>query len=127
MARVVLDASAVLAALNGEPGSAEVEAVIGRSVISAVNLAEVVGKLSDVGLTEEQIGATLAGLGCEIAPFDAGAAIRTGLLRRVTYRQGLSLGDRACLSLGEREGAPVLTADRAWSQLDVPIDIRVIR
>ena len=32
---------------------------------------------------------------------------------------GLSLGDRACIALGHRSGLPVLTADTAWTALDL--------
>lgn len=127
MAEVVLDASAVLAALKGEPGAEAVEAVVGRALLGAVNLAEVVGKLTDFGLDEVQAQSAVAALGCEIVAFDADLAVRTGLFRRLTHRQGLSLGDRACLALAERESLEVLTTDRAWSQLNVPINIRVLR
>ncbi len=41
--------------------------------------------------------------------------------------RGLSLGDRICLALAEREGLPVYTADPHWADLPLGIDIRVIR
>jgi len=40
---------------------------------------------------------------------------------------GLSLGDRACLALALREQAPVLTGDRAWSKVDVGVEVVLIR
>ena len=46
----VLDASAVLAYLHGEPGAGAVaEALTGTSVVSAVNWAEVLSKFADEG------------------------------------------------------------------------------
>ena len=48
-------------------------------------------------------------------------------LRSVTRHAGLSLGDRACLALGDRLGCPVVTADRVWASLDVGVAIVVIR
>ena len=40
---------------------------------------------------------------------------------------GLSLGDRACLALAQARGLPTLTADRAWRELRIGVDIEVIR
>jgi PIN domain nuclease of toxin-antitoxin system len=37
------------------------------------------------------------------------------------------LGARACLALARVVGAPAMTANRAWSGLDVGIEIRAIR
>ena len=54
-------------------------------------------------------------------------AVDAGLLREQTREQGLSLGDRACLALGIRENVPVLTADRAWAQLDLDVSVRLVR
>jgi ribonuclease VapC len=39
----------------------------------------------------------------------------------------LSLGDRACLTLAIERNLSVLTADRAWAGLGLPIDIHLIR
>jgi ribonuclease VapC len=46
--------------------------------------------------------------------------------RRIRH-YGLSLGDRACLALAMELKLPVVTADRAWIDLDLGIDICVIR
>jgi PIN domain nuclease of toxin-antitoxin system len=35
------------------------------------------------------------------------------------------LGDRACLDLGRRRGLPVLTADTAWTALDLGPGVEV--
>jgi PIN domain nuclease of toxin-antitoxin system len=123
-----LDASALLALLHGEPGHEEVaRALAARAVISAVNLAEVVGKLAEAGMPEESIREALEGLELDVVAFDRGLAYRAGLLRPATRALGLSLGDRACLALaafGEREA---LTADRSWGSLDLGIPVRQIR
>ena len=127
MKAAVLDATALLALLHDEPGAEVVAEALPHSSISTVNLAEVIGKLVDSGLPEEDIRTALAGLGIEVIPFDDDLAYRTGLLRNVTSPYGLSLGDRACLALGLRLGQPVLTADRIWATLKVGVKIRVIR
>jgi PIN domain nuclease of toxin-antitoxin system len=51
----------------------------------------------------------------------------TGFLRPATSEYGLSLGDRACLALGQQLGQPVLTADRMWKTLKLDVEIRMIR
>lgn len=127
MKETVLDATALLALLQEEPGAETVAEAIPQSSISAINLAEVVGKLVDAGMPEEAVRTALAGLGIEVIPFDEDLAYRTGLLRPLTRPYGLSLGDRACLALGQRLGQPVLTADRVWASLKVGVKVRVIR
>jgi ribonuclease VapC len=44
---IVLDASTLLAFVQREPGGAKVQAMLGASVISAVNFTEVLNKLFD--------------------------------------------------------------------------------
>jgi PIN domain nuclease of toxin-antitoxin system len=69
----------------------------------------------------------LAAMGLDVVAHDAALAMRTGELRPLTRRLGLSLADLACLALAEREQSYVLTADRAWSKVTLGLDIRVIR
>lgn len=127
MSSVVLDPSALLALLQGEPGAERWEGVVEDAVISAVNLSEVVAKLADAGMLEEDIRAALDPLGLEVVQFDAAQAYRAGLLRPATRPLGLSLGDRACLALAISRGLPVLTADQAWKTLQLGVEVRVMR
>ena len=126
----VLDASALLALLYQEPGSDRVaDAVDQGAAISAVNLAEVVARLSDSGVQEAIIGSMLAPLEIEVFDFDIPAAYRTGVLRPVTRTAGLSLGDRACLALARHLGVPALTTDGSWAGVEdaVGVTVHVIR
>lgn len=124
---VVLDTSAVLAALWGEAGAAQVEPHLPGATISAVNLAELIAKLIDRGADPGQVDAVLDGLGLVVQPFDAAQARTAGDLRRKTRAAGLALADRACLALAATLGQPVLTADRVWGGLDVGTDVHLIR
>ena len=124
---VVLDASALLAMLNDEPGGDHVVTVLPLAMISTVNLSEVVAKLAEHGMPEPVIQSALEGLGLRVIDFDRAMAYRCGMLRSMTKTLGLSLGDRACIALGMQRDTAVVTADRAWSQLDLGIDVRVIR
>jgi ribonuclease VapC len=114
----VLDASALLALLQGEPGADLVADLLARSVISAVNLSEVMAKLTDHGMPAEAARAMLDRLPMAVHPFDREAAYAAGQLRRNTRGAGLSLGDRACLALAQQFGVAAVTADRAWASLD---------
>jgi len=127
VSRVVLDASAVLALLNGEPGQEVVAESIPEAVLGAVNLSEVVAKLGEKGMPEEAIATAMAGLEIEILPFDEASAYEAARLRGPTRSLGLSLGDRACLALGRQLSLPTLTTDKNWSKVDLGIEVRVIR
>lgn len=126
----VLDASAIIAFLRDEPGAAVVrQAIDGRAVVSAVNLAEVLGKLLDKGVAQEATQLAVSALNLEVIDLDAQAAHATAWLRPLTRHLGLSLGDRACLALAQAIDAVVLTADRPWLALceTLKLDIRSIR
>ena len=124
----VLDASAILAQLQGEPGANIVEAVGSSSVISSVNWAEVLQKVIAQGSREtEDVRRDLESAGLQILPFTVEDAEYTAQLCLNARRAGLSLVDRACLSLAHRLRLPALTADRAWSALDLEIEVRLIR
>lgn len=127
--RVVLDASALLAGLNGEPGADRVAAALDFAVMSAVNFAEVAGSLARGGNRPDDVRAILRALACTVMPADEEIAIDVGLMRALTDRAGLSLGDRFCLALGRRLQAPVLTADRQWALIanDVGVKVELIR
>ncbi len=123
----VLDASALLAYLQREPGHDRVAAVLPRSVISAVNWTEVIGKTHSAGLQTEDLLDSLASLGLTVEPFSSTQAEIAGRLLERTRPLGLSLADRACLALATDRGEVAHTADRAWLRLRPEIDIEAIR
>jgi PIN domain nuclease of toxin-antitoxin system len=124
----VLDASALIALMYQESGSAVVEQAIDEgAAISTVNVAEVAAKLNDAGMDDDAVREALDALDIEVHTFDRVQAYRSGLMRAQTKSSGLSLGDRACLALAAELGLPAVTADRAWAGLAVGVTIRVIR
>lgn len=127
MSEYILDASALLALLNNEKGADFVQKLLPASSISSVNLAEVITRLSAVGMPEDEIREVMALLGLEVLPFDVELAFQAGFLIPFTRSYGLSLGDRACLSLARLTGSTALTADQVWVDLDLGIDIKLIR
>jgi PIN domain nuclease of toxin-antitoxin system len=130
--RAVLDASAVLAFLQEEPGTEEVESRLDGSVLPSVNLAEVLARITadatDDDAAEETIG-TLHDLGVHIEPiFSPAHAATAARLHRTARHLGLSLGDRACLAVTAHAPAEryALTADQAWTRLPAETDITVV-
>jgi ribonuclease VapC len=129
----VLDASALLAYLRDEPGADRVaDAVATGAAISTVNLGEVLSRVADRDADPAQVARQMTDRGLldgaiAVEPFTTADAIEVARLRPLTRELGLSLGDRACLALARRLHAPALTADSAWSQLDLPLELRQIR
>lgn len=123
----VLDASAVLALLFAEPGAERVADVIAEgAVISTINLSEVAARLVRHGQEPEK---TLAPVSEQVSvePFTPEDALTAAKLSPLTAPKGLSLGDRACLALAKRLTARAVTAERAWAQLEVDVQIELIR
>ncbi len=126
-ARFVLDSSAILAVVFGEPGEDRAATLVTNGLVSTVNLSEAAAKMNERGFEDGQTRLLLGALGFEIADFGAEDAFDAGRLRAATRAAGLSFGDRACLALALREGLPVATADRAWTGLDLGVAVEVIR
>ena len=128
MNRIVLDASALLAILNQEPGADKLTPqLLSTAACGTVNLAEVQGKLVDRGLSPDDAWeATLTPIREAMAFIPEHARLAGSLIAK-TRPLGLSLGDRACLALGLALKAPVYTADKSWKDLKVGVRIHVIR
>lgn len=122
----VVDSSAVLAKLFKER-IAETFDFYSNALIGSVNLAEIVTKLQDSGVDDHMIDAVLAPLQLSVEPFDEAQAILAGKLRASTRSKGLSLGDRACIALAMVKGATVVTTDKAWAEMDLPVPVMLIR
>lgn len=129
MTLAVLDSSALLALLLGEPGSDRVRSVLAESALSTVNLAEIVGHFARNGAAEPDIRRVLEPLPVDPVGFDDELAFAAGLLLPATRPAGLSIGDRACLALALRLGVPALTADHSWERVAaiVGVEIDLIR
>jgi ribonuclease VapC len=130
VSRIVLDTSALLAILHGEPGAEIFTKRVGlleSATMSSVNVAEAYGKLVGRGIGIEEAWEAVTAPVPEILVFDTEQAKIAGSLLPQTRHLGLSLGDRACLALGIALKAPIYTADRAWKELKLKVPIHVIR
>lgn len=133
MPPAVLDASALLAYLRDEQGADVVaDAIAGGAAISTVNLAEVLSRAADRGGDPVQLAHQMTERGLldgaiSVESLTTADAIEVARLRPATRETGLSLGDRACLALARRLDAPALTADAAWSRLELEVELRQLR
>jgi PIN domain nuclease of toxin-antitoxin system len=118
---VVLDASAVLALMDAEPGQEAVAAVLPGALVSAVNLAE----LAERGMPAAQAHADALALGIDVVAFDGDLALDVGALQPRTRAAGLSLGDRCCLALARLNHAAVLTTEARWEPAAEAVDVKI--
>lgn len=124
----VLDASAVLTLIHNEPGADTVAAELSNAVLGTANLAEVVGKMVDAELDISRLRELLRTSGVRVEPLLEEDAEIAGALRSIDKGRSLSLGDRCCLALTLRSNpAEVLTADQVWADLDLPLQVRLLR
>ena len=125
--KVVLDASALLCLLNDEPGAGRVVEVLTRSVMGTTNLAEVVSKLRERGLSLEEVREALGGLHLDVRPLSPSQAMIIGDLRPATKPLGLSVGDRACLALALDLDAELFTTAADLASADAGVSITDVR
>jgi PIN domain nuclease of toxin-antitoxin system len=125
---IVLDASAILAIINSEPGAEKLTSeLLAKAVCSTVNLAEVQAELVSRGWpTNDAWEDATSPIGLAV-PFSQEHAKVAGRLVALTRPLGLSLVDRACLALGVCLKAPVYTAEALWGKLKLGVRIHVSR
>ena len=122
-----MDASAVLASLQGEPGADVVDAALAGSAISMINFAEVVSKLISRGMAGADAVIAARRFGARLVDADEDQAAMAGVIHAATRPAGISMADAFCLALAKRLGAAVLTSDRAWKSLDLGVEVTLIR
>lgn len=126
MSHAVLDASAILALLKSERGASKVAGVIADASVCAINQAEVISHFVHLGAPLDDVRAMLAALPYTVIAADDALAWDAGGMRSVTASAGLSLGDRFCLALAKRLGAPAFTADKAWKDVAGAVGAKVV-
>ena len=124
---VVLDASALLAFLNCEPGADMVRSALQDAIISAVNYSEILKKTIERNGSPERVSGIIRDLAVSIVPFDEAHAAAAAQLYPEAKPYGMSFADRACLSLGVMRSSGVLTAEKKMRLVTLPIRVTLIR
>jgi PIN domain nuclease of toxin-antitoxin system len=109
---VFLDASALIAVINSEPGADIVRASLVGALISAVNDSEVMKKTIERSVAVDNLHALVKSASLDIVLFDTALAEASAELYRQTKEHGMSFADRACLALGLQPNSKLLTSER---------------
>jgi ribonuclease VapC len=126
--KVVLDASALLALIQGEKGAEVIQPLLKQAVMSTINIAETLTALQRVQIIPQEALGLIIAMIETIIPFDLEQAQCVAELQPRVSHKGLSLGDRACIALGIKMHLPIYTADKAWEHLSLDnADIKIIR
>jgi ribonuclease VapC len=123
----VIDASALIAAVEREPGGEVVEPLLASATMSSLNFSEVLEHAARRGIDVREERSNVEATGLTLVAFDAAQAEIAAAMAPVTRTAGLSLADRACLALARSLGLPAITADRAWGGVSVGVSIELIR
>jgi PIN domain nuclease of toxin-antitoxin system len=127
MADVVVDASAIIAIINGESGAQKATEGARGARMSALNYCEIAGWLAERGSTATDVEGVIAPFDLTVEDFNRSRALTAGLLTAKTKGRNISLADRACIALAIELGLPAMTGDRVWRDLGLGVDIVLIR
>ena len=125
----VFDASAIVALIRSEPGHERVAELIADSgcIMSAVNFLETERRLVVLGYDPALVADALEELPIHAAPFTREMARRAAAIDGDHLTRPLSLADRACIGAALELDATLVTGDRAWSTLDLSVEVIQIR
>ncbi len=123
---VVMDSSALLALVKDEVGADQVSRALPTAIASPVIFAESVSKAANQGYDPDRVAAQLLADGLVIRSIGSENMASVIKLHRLALRN-VSLADRFCLALAMQLALPILTADRPWRDLGLPVELRYIR
>lgn len=125
----VIDASALIAFLEGEVGADVIDAEIDGAMISAVNFGEVAQHQFRSGKSRSEMERLADELGLIIIPVDYSLALDAADIREIGRSIGLSQADCICLVLAKQERSIVFTSDRSWLKIadELGVEVELIR
>ena len=124
---IVMDASAVLASILGEPGAELVDRQLRQAAVTTVNLAEILSRMAARGDSPRAVHEDLEEAGVLFVNVDVELATVAAELFAATRPAGMSVGDRTCIALAMRLDCPAMTADRRWQAASLTVPIMYIR
>ena len=122
----VIDTSALMALVKMEPGNEIVAEALPDGIVSPVIFAECLSKAGNLGHDPASVEHRLMQPGLRIEPLLLDDIRAVARLYPFALRN-VSLADRFCLSLAMERRLPILTADRPWAALGLPVELRFIR
>jgi PIN domain nuclease of toxin-antitoxin system len=120
----VIDTWAIIAFLRNEPGGETALQSFEGGLLSYVNLAEVLSRLARDGVELNAARDLIDRFGLTYVEPNLADVLDVG---RMPSRLGFSLGDKFCIALARRFGAPLVTADRAFADAYLNIPVELIR
>jgi PIN domain nuclease of toxin-antitoxin system len=120
----VVDTSAMLAFLFDEPGADKALEAFDGGAMSVVNVAEALIRLARDGVDPVASLSRVKRCGVTLEAPTLDDAVEAA---RLAPNNGLSLGDRLCVALALRLNGSVVTSDRIWAQLNLPVEVELIR
>jgi PIN domain nuclease of toxin-antitoxin system len=124
---MILDSSAVLAVIFGEPGSDRAVKYLNGGVVPAIIHAEILSKLIERGLSFDEARQEFDDLGTIFSPMTREHAEAAARLTPLGKLAGLSLADRICIGLALTLDDDVLTADKKWATVPHGAKVTLIR
>lgn len=123
----VIDSSAVLAALNREPGWERAMELVPEGTLLTISFGEVATKLARYIDDREMIAGLIHASVLDVVDLDADLALEAGLIDPRLVKGGLSLADRCCIAYARSRGFPAVTADRVWSEIADPLGVDILQ
>ena len=127
MRECVIDTSVIMACLYSEPGGDMLPLEHGQGYVTAINWVEVLSKLYQQAVDQQDIRHLATDLGLAIVPFEPVHCDYAARLHARHKSRGLSYADCACLGYGHSNNLPVYTADQLWAGLDRDTSVHLIR
>ena|GEM_PF-924632 len=128
MTNVVFDTSVLLAIFQGEVGAEEALEYLPYSMMSYVNISEVIYVLVRNNIELMDARSQALRIIAKAVPYDEDQAVVAAAFKTMTKMKGISLGDCACLALGYIHKCKIITADKNWKKLGIDgLNIEFIR
>lgn len=123
---IVIDSSALIAFVKREPGAARVGGLLDGGLVSSVIFAESLSKMAVMGYDAEAARRDFLDAGLRVDDFTLSSVGSVVALHPLS-RMRVSFADRVCLALAMTRKLPVLTGDRQWVGLGLPLEFELIR